>query len=640
MSARPLIHAFALSLASLAAALLSPALQAQGDPTQQPAAGNDLDLEELSLEELMDVPVEVGARQSQPLSKTAASVFVITEQDIRRSGMRSIPELLRLVPGLIIAQDVPGAYGFSSRLGEYEFSGMLVLIDGQRLYATLLRREYWQAVDLPLEIVERIEVVRGPGGSRWGDRATQGVINIVTKRASERTRGLRVSGWAGTEERLGGSFRFGQQVSDDSDFYLFGKLAQRDGGYPDTSGDRWDNNMIGGRFDTDLADDVHLTIDGAYHDSFLGDSYEVFPGFSSLNMIKAGHVKSKLRIEHGEDHWTEWRVGADAYDQDIRDYFNNSPDEFLRYREQLFDSLVMHSFSPADGHQFTVGGVLRSLTVEWHLVFLDFGREYNETRGDLFASWDWDISDSLRFTLGGNVGYEDTYDTTGIDTQPDVRLAWQPREDTTIWSAVSSNRQPDTNVRDSGQLVPLRSSNLTAFEVGLRQRFGESVLLQVDGFYYRVRDLLNGFDTDPGSGATLYLTDGKNDAFGGEIHASWRPTPTTRISGWLAHTESDSRDIDPMTFSLIEDNLPRLRGGATAGFEPLPGLEVDANLLYTQGWANIDDWWRLDLRLAWRAGERTSIEIVGQNLTDPQHQEYYFQEQVQRGGYVMVTHTF
>ena len=143
----------------------------------------------------------MSSRQSQPLAGTAASVFVLNEPEIRRSGLRSVPELLRLVPGLIIAQDVPGAYGFSSRLGEYGFSGMLVLIDGQRLYTTLLRREYWQAIDLPVEIIERIEVVRGPGGARWGDKATQGVINIVTRRAKN-VAGARVSGVVGTERAL------------------------------------------------------------------------------------------------------------------------------------------------------------------------------------------------------------------------------------------------------------------------------------------------------------------------------------------------------------------------------------------------------------------------------------------------------
>lgn len=155
-----------------------------------------------------------------------------------------------------------------------------------------------------------------------------------------------------------------------------------------------------------------------------------------------------------------------------------------------------------------------------------------------------------------------------------------------------------------------------------------------------MRDQLNGFSTDPGSGATLYLTDGKTDAFGGEVHASWLPNDRTKVTAFLAHTEADSSNIDPSAFNLIEDNIPRLRGGATASYQFGQGVEVSANLLYTQAWANINDWWRLDLRFAWRICESTELEIVGQNLTDPQHQEYFFDEQIQRGGFVLVTHTF
>ena len=618
--------------------LLAQAEASSQDP-KAPAAAGDLDLEELSLEELMDVPVEVGSRQTQSLAKTAASVFVLNEPEIRRSGLRSVPELLRLVPGLIIAQDVPGAYGFSSRLGEYGFAGMLVLIDGQRLYATLLRREYWQAIDLPIEIIERIEVVRGPGGSRWGDKASQGVINIVTKKAGERTQGLRLTGWSGTEERLAGSFRYGQSLGEHTDMYLHGKMAQRDGGYPDVSGDRWDNNSIGGRIDTAIDADTNLQVDGLYHDSFIGDSYESFPGFSSLNMIKGGHIKAKLQVQHGENHFTQWRFGADAYDQDIRDYFGNAPDEFLRYREQLFDTMLMHSWSPAEGHQFTVGAVLRTLKVNYQRVISDVGRRYNETRGDLFVAWDWDLTDALRLTLGGNIGYLDGDSSTGVDTQPDFRLAYQPRDDLTIWSAISANKEPDTKIRDSGLIVRRQASNLTAFEVGVRRRFGESFLLQADAYYYLVRDQENGQVLDP-SGATLYLTDGKTDAYGGELHASWKPTTGSKLTAFLAQTEAKSRNINPNDYFLIEDEVPRLRGGMTAGFEPVPGLEIDSNLLYTQAWSNVPAWWRLDLRVAWRATERTSIELVGQNLTESHHQEYFYDEQAQRGGYFLVTHQF
>jgi iron complex outermembrane recepter protein len=629
-------------LASSCAAtlLLMPAAgQAAVEQPQQPAQDPGTDLAELSLEQLMDVPVEVSSRQSQPLAGTAASVFVLNEPEIRRSGLRSVPELLRLVPGLIIAQDVPGAYGFSSRLGEYGFSGMLVLLDGQRLYNTLLRREYWQAIDLPVAIIERIEVVRGPGGARWGDKATQGVINIVTKRAKAAAGG-RVMGVLGTEERLIGSFRYGDSLGEQSDFYLWGKLAQRDGGFPNTAGDRWDNNAIGMRVDTELGAGTSLTVDGMYHDSFLGDSYLIDPGFSSLNMIKGGHLKGRLRFDHDDSSWTEWRLGVDGYDQDIRDYRDDVPDFTLRFREELFDSMLQHSHRLGDGLQLTVGAVVRQLTVERFSVFAGVGAEYNESRGDLFAALDWNLDEHLRLTLGGNMGYQDGRNGSGVDYQPDLRLAWTPQADLTVWTAFSANREPDRKAEDSGLLVRRPSPSLLAYELGLRKRFGESLLLQVDGFAYEVDRQTSGFDTDPGTGATLYRSDGRTNAFGGELTVTWNPTERVRLQAFLATTEANSRNQDPSQFFTIEEQVPALRGGATFGYEPVPGLELDGNLLYTQRRAGIPTWWRLDLRLGWRATEHTTVDLVGQNLTDPQHPEYYYEEQIERGVYLMVTQRF
>ncbi|MBL9076664.1 MAG: TonB-dependent receptor [Planctomycetes bacterium] len=619
--------------------LASVPVLAQGGTATATAGADDFELAELSLEQLMNVPVEVGSRQTEPLAGTAASVFVLNEPEIRRSGMRSVAEVLRLVPGLIIAQDVPGAYGFSSRLGEYGFAGMLVLIDGQRLYSTLLRREYWQAIDLPLAIVERIEVIRGPGGSRWGDKASQGVINIVTKRAAA-AHGVRISGWAGSEERLGGTFRIGGALGPDTDAYLFGKAKQHDGGHPSTTGDRWDNNNLGARLEHRFGDGVLITVDGMYHDSFLGDSYEIDPGFSSLNMIKGGHLKAKLRIDHGEHQWTEWRAGVDAYDQDIRDYLDNVPDGHLRWREEFADTALVHSLPLAADHQLTVGVVLRSLTVENQRVFSGTGAEFNETRGDLFAAWDWDVTPELRVTLGGNVGYQDADEGSGVDSQPDLRVAWRPSADLTVWGAVGTNREPDRKIADSGLLVRRESSRLAAYELGTRWRIHDRLLLSVDGFVYQVEDQLNGFDTDAGTGATLYRTGGRTDAFGGEVHATWMPHDAVRATLFVATTEANTQRIDPADFFTIEDEVPRLRGGATLGFDPLPGVELDANVLYTQQHAAVPTWWRVDLRLGWRVGESTSIEAVGQNLTDPEHDEYYYLEGAQRGFYFLVSHRF
>ena len=575
-----------LSPVALLACLNAQAPTATQDP--QPPTAPDIDLTEMSLEQLMEVHVEVGARHQESLASTAAAVFVLNETEIRRSGMRSVPDLLRLVPGLIIAQDVPGAFGFSSRLGEYNFAGMLVLLDGQRLYLTLLRREYWQAIDLPIENIQRIEVVLGPGGARWGDKASQGVINIVTKRAAD-AQGTLVTGSFGTEERGAASTRYGGKLGEDTQYYLYAKSAERDGGHPTVSGDRWGADRIGMRVDSKLREGLELTVDGEYHDSFLGDSYEIDPGYSSLNDILGGHLKGRLRWDHDGGSSTEVRLAADAYDQDIRDYQDDVEVFHLRFREQLFAATLQHSLLCGADHRLTLGAEVRQLTVERFSVFAASGAEYNETRGDVFASWDWDITQTVRLTLGGNVGYLDGKNTTGVDFQPDVRLAWTPEPELTVWAAVSANREPDQRFPDSGILVTRESSRLLAYELGVRRRWADTFLVQANSFVYDVSNQENGEVTDPGSGATLYLNDGRTMAYGGELSVTWNPGPHWRVSPFLATTQADAQNFLPDAFT-IEREVPRTRGGLTIGWEPGGMISMTGGTTYVfKGALNLGD---------------------------------------------------
>ena len=182
-----------------------------GVPAQAASLPSDTDLVSLSLEDLMTLEVTSATRKAQSLADTAAAVFVITNEDIRRSGATSIPEVLRMVPGVTVAQIDSSKWAITARGFNGRFaSKLLVLIDGRTVYSPLFSGVFWDVQDMLLEDIERIEVIRGPGATLWGANAVNGVINIITKKATDTTGGL-VSAGAGSYERVFGGIRYGAE---------------------------------------------------------------------------------------------------------------------------------------------------------------------------------------------------------------------------------------------------------------------------------------------------------------------------------------------------------------------------------------------------------------------------------------------
>ena len=191
------------------------------------SAGPGEDLTQLSLEELMNIEVTSVAKKKQKLSESAAAIFVVTQEDIRRSGVSSIPEALRMVPGLEVARIDGNKWAITSRGFNDRFTNkLLVLIDGRNIYNPLFAGVNWETVDTVLSDIDRIEVIRGPGGTLWGVNAVNGVINIITKSAFETQQGLAV-GWGGTEEGIG-ELRYGGKVGETLSYRIFGKYFNRD----------------------------------------------------------------------------------------------------------------------------------------------------------------------------------------------------------------------------------------------------------------------------------------------------------------------------------------------------------------------------------------------------------------------------
>lgn len=235
-------------------------------------AAEDDDLLELSLEQLLQVEVTSVSKRSEKRTEAAAAIFVLTQEDIHRSGAKSIPDLLRLVPGINVAQLNSSMWSVTSRGLAGRFSNkLLVLIDGRSVYTPLFSGVYWEAHDVMLEDVEQIEVIRGPGGTLWGANAVNGVINIVTKSAADTQGGLLVVG-AGTEERGFGSFRYGGKIKESAHYRLYGKYFNRDDAGASSidveTNDDWELGQGGFRVDWEPGEADRLTLQGDYVEVF------------------------------------------------------------------------------------------------------------------------------------------------------------------------------------------------------------------------------------------------------------------------------------------------------------------------------------------------------------------------------------
>jgi iron complex outermembrane receptor protein len=225
---------------------------------------NKPDLTEYSIEDLMNIPV-TSFRRPQLFSQTPAAISVLTQEDIRRSGATSIPEALRLVPGLDVARVDSHQWAISSRGFNDVFANkLLVMMDGRSVYTPLFSGVFWDVQDTLLEDIDRIEVVRGPGATLWGANAVNGVINIITKSAKN-TQGTLISAGGGTEERAFGGFRYGGKISDEVFYRVYGKFFDRDDSVLIDGGDgndAWQMGRGGFRLDWQPADPNLFTLQG------------------------------------------------------------------------------------------------------------------------------------------------------------------------------------------------------------------------------------------------------------------------------------------------------------------------------------------------------------------------------------------
>ena len=423
-----------------------------GISINQPAASEDsLDaIIDLNLQDLLALEVTSAAKKKQSLNETAAAVFVITREDIRRSGVTSIAEALRMVPGIQVASLDANKWAISSRGFNAQFANkLLVLLDGRSVYTPSFSGVYWDAQDTLLEDIERIEVIRGPGATLWGANAVNGVINIITRPAID-TRGTLAVAGAGNEEQFA-HLRHGFELGDDAAGRYYLKAKQTEASHaPDLAadaGDDWQSLRGGFRFDFDTSRGDNWTVQGDIYENDLNQILQqdwLDPTDPANNPPDPASPYLARNIvdeaaSRGYNLLLHWQRETATSRYSVQGYIDHSyrSEHYITQQIDTVDLEFQHNYRGIDGHDLVWGLGYRRLRYHVDSSFSVAIENPGSQTADLINGFIQDeisLNDRLHLTLGTKLEHNDY---TGDEIQPNLRLAWQHSPGQTVWGALS-----------------------------------------------------------------------------------------------------------------------------------------------------------------------------------------------------------
>ncbi|HEX9129155.1 MAG TPA: TonB-dependent receptor [Gemmatimonadaceae bacterium] len=614
--------------ACVALTLVAGALQAQEKP----------DLSSMSIDDLMNIEVTSVSRKSEKLSDTAAAVFVITQDDIRRSGATSIPELLRMVPGLDVARINGNIWAISARGFNGQFANkLLVMIDGRSVYSPLFSGVYWDAQDTMLEDVDRIEVVRGPGGTLWGANAVSGVVNIITKSAVE-TQGVLLSTAEGAAEGSSGAGRYGGSMGRNGSYRVFGKTFDRPTSVSGATGshDSWTSGRAGFRAD--------WVSRGGDNFTALGDVYRDTEGNrGAFNVANPLADLGSLNRVAGEDLQFRWTAvqssRSDTALQAYYDYTARSRPGLTLGRHTLDVDFQQHlKFS---GRTDVVWGAgYRNSTDRAAGPELSLVRSSNVTDiAGAFVQDEIQLAGRFHLTLGTKLQYERV---TRLQLQPTVRLLFKASERQEVWAAVTSAvRTPSETelygrvhvgsfpdgTANGGQIVltgnpALAAERVTAYEVGYRWQAVPGVAFDATAFHNHLQDIVltsTGRPFRDPSGRTIIPINFSNSVFGDSNGVEFLATDSVTADWNLALGYSFFQSAAAIGNTSTPHNQLQLRSVNHLSRT----LELDSAAYYVGRIGNdVPAYLRLDAQILWRLTNRWELGISGQNLLRARHSEF------------------
>jgi len=617
-----------------------------------------VDLANQSLEDLMNIQVISVSRTEQKISRTAAAIFVITQEDIRRSGATNIPDLLRMVPGMDVAQIDSNVWAISARGFNQRFGNkLLVLVDGRSVYAPSFGGVFWDSLDFPLEDIERIEVIRGPGGSIWGTNAVDGVINIITKKTSE-TKGALVTAGGGNIDQGFGTAQYGGSAGHGTDFRVFSKYFDQDHlpGFADQNdGDGW--HMLRGGFRTDTTISPRDTL------MFQGDIYSAREGYPSIYIptivstpiptefevnLTGGYIQGSWNHTRSATSGWNLQVSYDTYERDdtVGDHRGTANVDFSYHMLANSRNNLVWGANYRNSDSHSTGSIFTSFVP----ANLD-----TQISGAFIQDEIAIIPNQLYLTVGTKL--EHNY-YTGLNVMPSARVAWEPTTRQTLWAAVSDAvRSPsafDAGFRGNVTSLPgpggipdvlafvgnpdVQDESLVAYELGYRNAVSKNFSIDFASYFNDYNHLETVeyatpfFETTPPPPHEVIPFTYENLMYGAtegfevfaawKINSRWTLNPGYAFEGIHLHVRASSQDPTEPAFTqgTNPDHSAQIRSRVSiARNVTWDSSAYFVNRLSAQA---IPSYTRVDTELTWQFAEGASISLVGQNLAQDHHLEF------------------
>jgi iron complex outermembrane recepter protein len=640
---------FALILVVLAAPSF---VWAQATQENQGAAN---ELKQLSLEQLANVEVTTVSKEPEKVMQTPAAIYVLTGEDIRRAGVTSIPEALRLIPGVEVSRIdsdswAIGIRGFESGFSKY----VLVLIDGRSVYTPLFEGVYWDVQNVMIEDVDRIEVIRGPGGTIWGANAVNGVINIITKNAKD-TQGTLASTGGGNVDQGTGAVRYGGTYHKDLDYRMYAMGFIR-GAEFHTNGDpfdEWRMGQMGFRTDWKQNDNDNFTFQGDLYSGEEGSETNIgffFPpsqgNVDGTTFVSGGNLLARWKHQFGN--------GSDFQLQTYFDRTNRVGVQFGETRDTFDVDFIYHVKLPR--HQDFIWGLGARLSPSNFIqTQLTVNFTPNQQTDSVYSGFLQDevpiVENKLSLTVGTKLEHNNF---SGFDYEPSVRALYTPSDHQTFWAAATrAVRTPsrlDQDLALTGYVTTadgfpiflevagnpnFKPEQLIGYEAGYRSVVSPKFYVDLATFFNNYNDLTSfgtaaiGFAQSPPPSYTYIVItepwangiEGNSD--GAEISPDWKVTNWWQLKGSYSLLQMHLKDkpgiTDATTASGDEGSSPHHEIVVQSLFNLPKQFEFDPTYRYVSALPaqGVQQYSTMDVHVGWHFAERFEVSVTGENLFRP-----------------------